>query len=500
MANYVKWEQSGINSNVKPPINRGRDYVAKSATPYKQLLELDLPSDFSGKEAVLATQKGMEACYSGANDLPGILSDIGRGMTLKDSASYAKLAKMFDATNRDFTRANVAASLFQYSGEKPTKTLIDQILSNPAAFSASMYGPEYGVTPEGEKLAQERWNGLIGTIGDLRTGAKELGSSLLWGGATIASGFVSGALGFVGDNLGGAGAFLLNAVGCNKAAESCVNFFDWSTQWDNAMKGFGINTEGGLYKTSKFVGNTATGLAINGALNMAFPGSSAIIGAAYGPINNGLQTYCTQYRSTLRDLKKADGTLSSQDYQNASLNALGHGLISVGSAALTGKVMGSYDTPNLQTKDPLHDFIIPVARRAEASFKIQFGANVLRQSVDQNTLPGNREISFSEAVSHGIVGSTASVAFDTSAGLAKAWGKGIKQITGNNKTMAKVTEKAYNSIVSPIMNSRAGTIITSAKNKVVKTVQEMVGNCVDSTNCDWAGDRAKSIQSIILGK
>ena len=149
MANYVRWEQSGINSNVKPPINRGKGYVAKSATPYKQLLELDLPADFSGKDALLATQKGMEACYSGADQLPGILSGIGRGMTLKDNASYAGLMDLFKTTNQAIGRSSMAASIYQQRGFVPTDDEIQTCLAENQGDLAFEPGGPYITNPYG---------------------------------------------------------------------------------------------------------------------------------------------------------------------------------------------------------------------------------------------------------------------------------------------------------------------------------------------------------------
>ena len=494
----IEWLDGVIRDRVYPCFTDAQKTVNARSIAYVELYNLvsELPAEFTGKGAVEVCQTAITSTSKATGELSGYFDWIGSNFTKGDGESFTKLIEGFKTTEENLAKSRIGAVLYQQRGKMPTKQEIELIITDQ---TQSPYLVTKGMTPEELAAFMEKNNNISNAGYQVWDAITDAGKFVLDTGATIGAGFISGSLGFLGDNLGGAGAFLLNAVGCNKLAESCVNFFDWSGKWDKAMQSYGIDTEGGLYKTSQFAGNVATSIAVNGALNMAFPGSSAIIGAAYGPMNCGLQTYCNSYRSTLRDLKSTNGTLSSQDYQNASLNALGHGVISFGSAALTGKVMGSYDTPNLKTKDPLHDFIIPVARRAEASFKIQFGANVLHQSVDQNTLPGNREISFSEAVSHGIVGSTASLTYDFASVVAKNASWDLDKITENNKTLAKVKEKAYNSIVSPIMNSHAGTIVASAKNKVVKTVQEMVGSCVDSTNYNWSSDVAKKVQQVLGG-
>lgn len=380
MLKNVKWEQSGINSNVKPPIGDGKGFVAPSATPYRQILELDLPEDFSGKDALVATQKGMDACYSGANELPGILSGIGRGMTLKDNASYAGLMKLFDATNQTIGRSSLAASIYQQRGFVPTENDINQILVYAAGGGEGL--PPVGGTGELDPLLLATlsgggnptgayispyydydWTqaGAIpflnekpdwGAIGQgLVTGAKAIG----WGLVSGSAGFLSGFAGFVGDTLGGIGAMGATKANRPDIAYSITKMFDFRSQVDDLAQAFGVNTNSDLYTMSRVAGQVVANVGVH-LIPVVGKAGFVLDAALYG-----VQGYAQGYRNTIDNRLKQNGVsedvykskytwpdtmaatkyIKKEDYNNAFQNGVGHSAINFTTTIVTGGIMGS---------------------------------------------------------------------------------------------------------------------------------------------------------------
>ncbi len=355
MANYVRWEQSGINSNVKPPINRGKGYVAKSATPYKQLLELDLPADFSGKEALLATQKGMEACYSGADQIPGILSGIGRGMTLKDNASYAGLMDLFKTTNQAIGRANLEGSFLLQRGYKPTEEEIRQMVEDGLAFEAFAGGPAI-TTPTGEFIPFEQQPNNLDIIGSalysgINTSMEVIGEA----GAEVVFGFASGLFGFAGDTIGGLLTGIASATGHYEAAYKISKWTDWGGMVDTFASDWGVNTNSTLYSISKTGGQIAANAAV-----LAIPGVGAHALVA-NTVMYASQSYNQNYRGTIDDYMAKQGVkvaalptnkemkyitsqISEDLGKKARFNAGLHAAITAGTTIVTGKTLGNKGT------------------------------------------------------------------------------------------------------------------------------------------------------------
>lgn len=502
MANYVRWEQSGINSNVKPPINRGKGYVAKSATPYKQLLELDLPADFSGKEALLATQKGMEACYSGADQLPGILSGIGRGMTLKDNASYAGLMDLFKTTNQAIGKSSLAASIYQQRGFAPTDSEIQTLLASGVSGFNNGYGPAYGYGPGGEQLALERGNALLGALGDMWSGLKGMGMNLINTGACIGNsvftnfnsatnmalsvcaetgwGFASGFAGFVGDTIGGIGAMGATFVGRPDVAYSITKMFDFRSQVDDLAQAFGVNTNSDVYTMSRVVGQVTANVGVH-----LIPGvgqAGYVLDAAL----YGIQGYAQGYRNTIDNRLKQNGVsedvykskytfpdtmaatkyIKEEDYNSAITNGVCHSAINFTTTILTGGIMGSGARSGV---------------KAFGSLVLHSAGAALHQQADVNA--GNRDNHNWGAVAGAGVLAAGGAYLSSSGAVDNIWNKVANTSAG----------KKLGEVVSKTIGAKGTVLVHSLVNKIVEdsyggshsfTVEEVYNHLDDDDDDD----------------
>ncbi len=344
----VKWEQSGIRSNVSPKFNDAAKIVARGSTPYKTINDLNtkLPAEFSGSVAITSTLNGLDACHSGAEALPGLMNDIANGMTIGDNKSYADLFSKFQAAQQGFAKAKFGADFFDTYKYSPTEQEIEKMIA--AGVDPNMVGDGTAITtPYPERpapLSNNVWDQFC-------TGAK-----------TAGLGLASGFFGFFGDTIGGAGAMVLNACGKHELAYRWTKDWDWGGAIDAYASDHGVDTDSLLYTGAKVTGQ----LGANG-LVLAIPGvgqaETLVCATMYS-----CQSYSQNYRGSIEDylaqnniqaprsgrptyqLNEAVKHITPEMYDKATINAGGHAVVTFSTTLLTGGILHAKTASSLGDK------------------------------------------------------------------------------------------------------------------------------------------------------
>lgn len=333
----VKWEQSGIRSNVSPKFNDAAKIVARGSTPYKTINDLytKLPAEFSGSVAITSTLNGLDACHSGAEALPGLMKDIANGMTIGDNKSYVDLFSKFQAAQQGFAKAKFGADFFDTHEYSPTEQEIEKMIA--AGIDPNMVGdgtvittPDAPISPA--PVSDNGWDQFC-------TGA-----------LTVVCGFGSGFFGFFGDTIGGAGAMALNACGKHELAYRWIDACDLGGEIDAWASWHGVDTDSLLYTGAKVTGQ----LGANG-LVLLIPGA-AESAVAVNATMYSCQSYKQNYRGSIEDylaqnnihaptpgdmyeLDEAVKHITPEMYDKATINAAGHAAITFTTTMLSGGIL-----------------------------------------------------------------------------------------------------------------------------------------------------------------
>lgn len=351
----MKWEQSNIDSRVNPKFRAGGEKVSKSksSSAYTLVSNIEFPERFTGVEAFNSTIKALDLCATAAYALPGMLSCIGRGMSIKDNASYAKLLARFDSVHQEFKKNKEKALKYQKCKYNPKDTERLQWLLTHQHNNGYGYGWGY-LDEEARKNANIDFDKLKYTYSQaMKTGGKFLldawkAPSAFVGGcidgglsyfedlATGAAGTLGYAWGFWGAikdqtpfNTDWNAANLAGAKTAAKWASNTSNVCSLSDKYEAFLKNkMGINTDGVMYNAGRIVGNVATSTAVMTIL----PGGAAAPVALSG---------VTSYGVTLAKNVKANGgykNMSDEEIIAANKHATKNAIISGTTALLTAGV------------------------------------------------------------------------------------------------------------------------------------------------------------------
>lgn len=225
----IEWLSDIIQARVYPHFEDAKKTVCSTSTAYKELNNLDLPKDFTGKEVVNLSITAMESSYSAADKIKGFCEWVGSNFTEGDSESFKKVLSDFETTETGLIKSRIGAVVYQQTGKMPTDQEIDSIITNQ---TDSPYIPTHGMTAEELAAFMEKNN----NINNARSQVVDyVGGAAKWflkTGATVSAGFVSGFVGFFGDTIGGVatfGASILETVCpqyCTGLTEGTSNFWD----------------------------------------------------------------------------------------------------------------------------------------------------------------------------------------------------------------------------------------------------------------------------------
>lgn len=470
------WKQSEIDKKVNPKLNKGAGTVSKSFSPYKILSTLELPEDFTGKEAVASTLKSLETCYNGATALPGMLSGIGRGMALGDMASYADLQEKFLTTQRSLTETKVGATVFQGTGYKPTAEEIQRILTKGVGGSG-----DGGNSPTDEEIQKmlanymptgEEWHAATEyaqdpfagyTIGPANDSITSTKSSFWEGVKTAGFGFASGVASFVGDAIGGVATSACVLTGNYEAAYKVSSFFDFGGKVDSWARFYGVNTDSTLYTGAKVAGQIAANVAVTAAVATATGGASLsvslpVVGSVGVStlVNAGIygnQAISKNMRDSINEIGANNATKA--DYTKAGWGAMIHGATNSVTTVLTDKV-GAVE--KIFTNGKASTYI-----KTAANGVLHGAGNLVHQAVDVAT--GRKDsVDAGEVIRSAATAATATMT--------------LSQIGSASEDIQKTAKQVYNTakkIVNPNIVKVAAVVVKGVGNAAKNVVEDATG-------------------------
>ena len=512
------WIQSKISSIVNPNFHRGANKVAKTFTPYQTLNSIEFPAEFSGKEAVTATLKGLDACHSGAEALPGLLTGIGHGMSLQDSRSFADLLSLFKTTQDNLTETDWGAILFQNTGYKATPEEIQTILANERGDLITA-AKETGawIWDKAKNFGAGFFSGAIQYGQETFTGAKEAGAWIWDKAKKFGAGFFSGAIQYGQETFTGAAsaiAFGFSYVTCfigtggdldetytlaTKAAaitNTWASGFELDKKWDLFMESKGIDTNSLSYRAGKVTGNVVTSAVVSAAV----PG-----GAAYSIITAGTTTY----GATLKDNIASHGgynNMTDDELRRANTHALKVGGISAGAAAVS-TVVNKHSPLTLKTKGDITAGGVGgqgvsywvnqrprIAGNVIANTAIGVGANYATQKADVEYGKKDR-VSRAQLVAHGGASAVSALTSAVIKGNTKQTTPQIKQEQADFKESHRNTNIIKTGVDYLVKEIRKDNYVT---NNVIKTGGTATSKAINKAGDLWEDGTIPNIISNLI--
>ena len=351
----MKWEQSNIDSRVNPKFRAGGEKVSKSksSSAYTLVSSIEFPERFTGVEAFNSTIKALDLCATAAYALPGMLSCIGSGMSIKDNASYAKLLARFDSVHQEFKKNKEKALKYQKYKYNPEDTeRLEWLLTHQ---HNNGYGYGWGYLDEearknanidldklkytysqamktGAKFLLDAWKAPSAFVGGFIAGGLSYFEDLATGVAGTV-GYAAGFLGAIRDqkpfNTDWNAAKLAGAKTAAVWASNTSNVCSVSDKFEALLKNkAGINTDGFMFNAGRIAGNVV----VSSAVMTVLPGGVAAPIALSG---------VTSYGVTLAKNVKANGgykNMSDEEILAANKHATNNAIISGTTALATAGV------------------------------------------------------------------------------------------------------------------------------------------------------------------